>query len=144
MPLYESDVFYAILPIHHAYTMVAVFFETWSVGASCVFGKRLIVSIMLKELHEGKVTMFLGVPMLFNKMIGALLSGIRKKGIVVYGVVRFLMGFSGLVKKMFGVNIGKKMFKGLLAKLSLDTNRICICGAGPLLLPLPPFQPARY
>ncbi|MCH3920731.1 MAG: acyl--CoA ligase [Sphaerochaeta sp.] len=132
MPLYESDVFYAILPIHHAYTMVAVFFETWSVGASCVFGKRLIVSIMLKELHEGKVTMFLGVPMLFNKMIGALLSGIRKKGIVVYGVVRFLMGFSGLVKKMFGVNIGKKMFKGLLAKLSLDTNRICICGAGPL------------
>jgi long-chain acyl-CoA synthetase len=42
------------------------------------------------------------------------------------------MGFSGLVKKMFGVNIGKKMFKGLLAKLSLDTNRICICGAGPL------------
>mgnify|MGYP001365075293 CR=1 FL=1 len=132
MPLYESDVFYAILPIHHAYTMVAVFFETFSVGASCVFGKRLIVSIMLKELHEGKVTMFLGVPMLFNKMIGALMDGVRKKGILIYGIIRMLMGISGFVKKCFGVNIGKKLFKGLLAKLSLDTNRICICGAGPL------------
>ena len=42
------------------------------------------------------------------------------------------MGISGFLKKTFGINIGKKMFSFLLKKVSLDTNRICICGGGPL------------
>ena len=132
MNIYSTDVFYAILPIHHAYTMLAVLYEATSVGAEIVFGKKLVVSQILKELKNGKVTMFLAVPMLFNKMIGALMSGVRKKGIVVYGIIRGMMGFSGFVKKAFGINIGKKMFGFLLSKLSLESNRICICGGGPL------------
>ena len=132
MNIYSTDVFYAILPIHHAYTMLAVMYESFSVGACTVFGKKLVVTQILKELREGKVTMFLAVPMLFNKMIAALMSGIRKKGIVVYGLIRFLMSVSGAIKKIFGVNIGKKIFSFLLKNLSLENNRICICGGGPL------------
>ena len=132
MNIYSTDVFYAILPIHHAYTMLAVMYESFSVGACTVFGKKLVVTQILKELREGKVTMFLAVPMLFNKMIAALISGIRKKGIVVYGLIRFLMSVSGAIKKIFGVNIGKKMFSFLLKNLSLENTRICICGGGPL------------
>ncbi len=132
MTLYPSDVFYAILPIHHAYTMMAVFFEAISVGASIVFGKKLVISQVLKELKEGEVTMFLAVPMLFNKMIAALMNGVKEKGVVLYGFIRFLMGISGVLKKIFKVNVGKKMFGFLLKKLSLDKNRICISGGGPL------------
>ena len=132
MEIYSTDVFYAILPIHHAYTMLAVLFEAMSVGAEVVFGKKLVVSQILKELKLGKVTMFLAVPMLFNKMIGALMSGVRKKGVVVYGLIRAMMGISGFLKKLLGVNLGKKMFGFLLSKLSLESNRICICGGGPL------------
>ncbi|MBI9095532.1 MAG: AMP-binding protein [Sphaerochaeta sp.] len=132
MQLYPTDVFYAILPIHHAYTMMAVFFEAISLGASIVFGKKLVISQVLKELKEGEVTMFLAVPMLFNKMIGALMGGVREKGIILYGLIRGMMKFSGLIKKVFKVNIGKKMFGFLLKKLSLENNRICISGGGPL------------
>jgi long-chain acyl-CoA synthetase len=132
MTLYPSDVFYAILPIHHAYTMMAVFFEAISVGASIVFGKKLVISQVLKELKEGEVTMFLAVPMLFNKMIAALMNGVKEKGVLLYGFIRFLMGISGVLKKIFKVNVGKKMFGFLLKKLSLDKNRICISGGGPL------------
>jgi len=132
MTLYPTDVFYAILPIHHAYTMMAVFFEALSVGASIVFGKKLVISQVLKELKEGEVTMFLAVPMLFNKMIGGLMSGVREKGVIAYALIRGMMRFSGLIKKVFGVNIGKKMFGFLLKKLSLENNRICISGGGPL------------
>lgn len=132
MNIYHTDVFYALLPIHHAYTMLAVFIESFSVGAELVFAKRVVVQQIFKDLKKAKVTMFLGIPMLFNKILKGLMSGIREKGIVVYGMIRFLMGFSGLVKKIFGVNIGKKLFGGILSKVSLDTNRICICGGGPL------------
>jgi long-chain acyl-CoA synthetase len=112
--------------------MLAVFIEAISVGAEIVFGKKLIVTQILKELKKGNVTMFLAVPMLFNKMLKGLMNGIKEKGIVVYGLIRFLMGISGLIKKVFKVNPGHKMFNGILAKLSMDKIRICISGGGPL------------
>ena len=132
MALTENDVFYALLPLHHSYSMLAVFIEAISVGAEIVFAKKLVVTQILKDLKIGKVTMFLAIPMLFNKMLKALMNGIKEKGIIIYGIIRFLMFISGFIKKTTGKNPGKKMFKGLLAKLSLDTNRICICGGGPL------------
>jgi long-chain acyl-CoA synthetase len=132
LTVYPTDVFYALLPIHHSYTMLAVFIEAISVGSEIVFGKKLIVSQILKELKQGEVTMFLAVPMLFNKMLSGLMNGVREKGIVVYGLIRSLMSLSGLIKKVFKVNPGKKMFNSLLAKLSMDKIRICISGGGPL------------
>ncbi len=132
MNVLHTDVFYALLPIHHSYTMLAVFIETISVGAEVVFGKKIIVKQILKDLKTAKVTMFLGVPVLFNKLLKGLMNGIREKGIILYGIIRGLMSISGFIKKVFKVNPGHKMFRGILAKISLDNIRICICGGGPL------------
>ncbi|MDR3336610.1 MAG: long-chain fatty acid--CoA ligase, partial [Treponema sp.] len=130
--VYHTDVFYAILPIHHAYTMLAVFIEAISQGAEVVFGKRMVTKTILKDLKEGKVTLLLGVPMLFNKLLAGILRGIREKGPLVYGLINVLMGISGFIKKVFKVNPGKKMFHSVLEKASLTTLRVCICGGGPL------------
>ena len=132
MNVYSTDVFYALLPIHHSYTMLAVFIETISTGAEVVFGKKLVTKQILKDLKTAKVTMFLGVPMLFNKLLKGLMNGIREKGIILYGLIRGMMGISGFIKKVFKVNPGHAMFKGILAKISLDNIRVCICGGGPL------------
>ncbi|MDC7240560.1 MAG: AMP-binding protein [Spirochaetales bacterium] len=132
MNIFHTDVFYALLPLHHSYSMLAVFIESLCVGSEVVFAKQLAIGQILKDLKQGKVTMFLGVPMLFNKLIKGLMKGIKEKGPIVYGLIRFLMWVSGMIKKYLGVNPGKKMFNGILAKLSLDTNRVCICGGGPL------------
>lgn len=127
-----DDVFYALLPLHHSYCMLAVFIEAVSCGCEIVFAKKLVVNQILKDLKQGQVTMFLAIPMLFNKMLKGLMRGVREKGVVVYGIVRALMEVSGAVKKAFGVNPGKVLFKGIRSKLSLESNRICICGGGPL------------
>ncbi|RPJ08780.1 MAG: long-chain fatty acid--CoA ligase [Spirochaetaceae bacterium] len=132
MNLFPTDVFYALLPLHHSYAMLAVMIEALSVGAEVLFSQKIVTAQMMKDLKQGHVTMFLGIPMLFNKVIKALMKGIREKGIIIYGVVRFLMSLSGLIKKIFKVNPGKKLFHGILSKISLDNNRICICGGGPL------------
>jgi long-chain acyl-CoA synthetase len=76
--------------------------------------------------------MFLGVPVLFNKLINGINKGLREKGPIVYGLMKSLMGISGLIKKVFRVNPGKRMFGMVLKQVSLDTNRICISGGGPL------------
>lgn len=132
MNIYHSDTFYAILPIHHAYTMLAVFIEAISVGAAIVFGKRLAVQSLLSDLKKGEVTMFLAVPMLFNKFIQGVHKTIDSKGAFVKGLMNKMMRFSSKYKKKHGKNIGRLMFKGILKKLSMDKIRICISGGGPL------------
>ncbi|MBN2322378.1 MAG: AMP-binding protein [Spirochaetes bacterium] len=132
LTILTDDVFYAILPIHHSYTMTAVLLEALSVGAEVVFGKRLATPQIMKELKEGNITMLLGVPMLFNKMLKGIIRGIREKGVLFYGLIRAMMKVSGLIKKVFKVNPGKKMFGFILKRASLENIRICISGAGPL------------
>ncbi|MBN1241617.1 MAG: AMP-binding protein [Spirochaetales bacterium] len=132
LSIFPTDVFYAVLPIHHSYTMLAVFIEAISVGAEIVFGKRLVAKQMLKDFREAGVTMFLGAPILFNKLLAGIMKGIREKGPLVHGILSFLMAVSGLVKKVFKVNPGKKLFHTVLDKAGLTTIRICISGGGPL------------
>ncbi|MDR2211214.1 MAG: AMP-binding protein [Spirochaetaceae bacterium] len=132
MDLSPTDVFYALLPLHHAYTMLAVLIETLSVGAEVVFGKRMVTKAILKDLKEAKITMFLAVPLLFNKVLSSIIRGVKEKGPIVYGLISLLMGISGFIKKVFKVNPGKKMFGFILEKASLTTLRIGICGGGPL------------
>ena len=132
MNIYHTDVFYAILPLSHAYTMLAVFIEAISVGAAIVFGKRLAVQSLLSELKKGKVTMLLAVPMLFNKFIGGVRKNIKAKGKFVEKIMFGLINFSASYKKRTGRNIGRVLFKGILKKLSMENIRICISGGGPL------------
>ncbi|MDR1929697.1 MAG: AMP-binding protein [Treponema sp.] len=130
--VYPTDVFYVLLPLHHAYAMQATFIEPLSQGGEAVFGKKMVTQVMLKELKLGKINVLLGVPMLFNKLLAGILRGVRAKGVFVYGIITVLMGISGFIKKIFKVNPGKKFFHAVLEQASLSTLRVCICGGGPL------------
>jgi long-chain acyl-CoA synthetase len=127
-----TDVFYALMPIHHSYTMTAVFLICVSSGAEVAFGQKMVSKHILEDLKRGRVTMFLGVPMLFNRLLIGIRKGLREKGLPVFALIRGLMLGSGLIKKLFRVNPGKKMFGFLLKKVSLENIRICISGGGPL------------
>jgi long-chain acyl-CoA synthetase len=129
--LIPEDVFYALLPIHHAYSMT-VFIVVMAIGAELVFGKRMVTKTILKDLKQAGITIFLGVPMLFNKLLAGIIQGIKAKGPLVYGVITALMGVSGFIKKTFKKNPGKKMFHFLLDQASLTSVKTCICGGGPL------------
>ena len=128
----NGDVFYALLPIHHAYTMQAAFINPLSTGAEIVFGKSMAVSRLMKELREGKITVMLGVPLLYNKLLAGITKGIQEKGSLVAGLMKFLMGLSYLIKKITGKNPGKVLFKTVLQQANIYTLRVAICGGGPL------------
>ena len=129
---YNIDVFYALLPIHHAYTMQAAFINPLQTGASIVFGKSMAVSKLLKELKEGKITVMLGVPLLYNKLLSGIRRGIKSKGPVVAGFLAFVSWLSYMIKKVFHVNPGKRLFKTVLEQASIYTIRVAISGGGPL------------
>jgi len=132
MKITEKDVFYALLPIHHAYTMQAVMIEALSVGAEIVYGKSMAVSRLMKELKEGRITMLLGVPLLFNKLLAGIMKGIKSKGSLVNFAVHLMLALSYISKKVFRKNIGKKLFRRVLEQANIYSLRIAICGGGPL------------
>lgn len=132
LTIYPTDVFYALLPIHHAYTMQAAFIVPVETGAEIVFGKSLAVSKLMKELKEGKISIMLGVPLLYNKLLFGIRNGIKAKGPIVSGAIAILRGISFFVKKLTGKNVGKTLFKSVLQQANIYTLRVAICGGGPL------------
>ena len=132
LQLYETDVFYALLPIHHGYTMQAAFICPLTSGSEIVFGKSMSVTRLMKELKEGQITIMLGVPLLYNKLLAGIRKGIRAKGPVVAGIMKFLMELSFVLRKITGHNYGKVLFKSVLKAANIYTLRVAICGGGPL------------
>ena len=130
--LLDTDVFYNLLPVHHAYTMQAALICPLSAGCSIVFGKSMAVTRLLKELREGKITVMLGVPLLYNKLYSGILKGVAAKGKAVELLIKFLMGISYGIKKLVGVNVGKYLLHSVLDAANIATIRVAICGGGPL------------
>ena len=130
--LLDTDVFYNLLPIHHAYTMQAALICPLSAGCSIVFGKSMAVTRLLKELREGKITVMLGVPLLYNKLYTGILKGVAAKGKAVEFLIKFLMNVSYGIKKLIGVNVGKYLLHSVLDAANISTIRVAICGGGPL------------
>ena len=88
---------------------------------------------MIADMKMGKVTVFMGIPLLYNKVIAGIFKQVKAKGPFVYGLVRFLMIINGWCKKIFGKAPFKKFFdKMITSKVGLDHSKVLICGAGPL------------
>ena len=132
LDIFPTDVFYALLPIHHAYTMQAAFICPISCGAEIVFGKSMAVSKLMRELCEGKITVMLGVPLLYNKLLAGIRKGIAAKGPFVTALLGGFQWLSFLIKKITGKNAGKALFKKVLRHANIYTLRVAICGGGPL------------
>ena len=133
MGVNENDVLYALLPLHHSYCCTAVLLETIKHGADCIFGHGIIVSRMIADMKMGKVTVFMGIPLLYNKVIAGIFKQVKAKGAFTYGLVRTLMTLNGWAKKAFGKTPFKGFFdKNITSKVGLDHSKVLICGAGPL------------
>jgi len=129
----QSDVWYALLPLHHSYCMTAVFLEGIKHASEIVFAQAIVVDKIMKDLEFGGVTMFMGIPLLYNKILKGMMKKVRAKGFATHVLVGLLMRISGLFKFVFKVNIGKKIFGNLLLKkANLYNLKYLISGGGPL------------
>ncbi|NLK14032.1 MAG: AMP-binding protein [Spirochaetales bacterium] len=129
----ERDVLYALLPLHHSYSCTSVLLESITHGSECVFGQDIIVSKMINDMKKGEITVIMGIPLLYNKILAGMMKQVKKKGAATYALIRTMMTINGFFKKHLKWNLLRKSFDSLLlSKLGLNHNRICICGAGPL------------
>ncbi len=129
----KREVFYAVLPIHHCYCFTAVFLCSLAFASETLFGRGMIISRMVEDLKVGKATVFMGIPLLYNKIIAGILKKMKAQGRVKYTLVRIAMIYNGVMKELFNKAPLRPFFdKKVLSNLGLDELRVMICGAGPL------------
>ena len=123
--LKETDVNIAFLPYHHVYGSTAILVML-SKGIKTVFtdGLRYIQA----NLKEYKVSVFVGVPLLVDKMYTNIQKGIEKKGKTK--LIKFAKGLSKLLLKIH-IDIRRKIFKQVIDELGGEL-RFIISGGAPL------------
>ena len=74
----DWDVFYSVLPLHHTYECTCGFLVPLYKGAAMAYCEGL--KYLAKNLGECHPTMFLGVPVMFEKMYKKIWQNVRKQG----------------------------------------------------------------
>ncbi|HAL18128.1 MAG TPA: long-chain fatty acid--CoA ligase [Spirochaetaceae bacterium] len=130
--VYSHDSCYAILPLHHAYALMAALLVLTTVGGEVIFGKRLVSQQIFREMRKGKPTIFLGVPLLYTKIANGIRDELKRRGPLVLTLAGLAYRLSHFFRFSLNINIGRFLFGKILRTISFDSVRSCICGGGPL------------
>lgn len=127
-----EDTFLSVLPLHHTFECTAGFLVPLYGGASITYARSLKSLDILEDIKNTQVTVMLGVPLLFEKMLASVYRGIAKKPLVTRAMFRTTLGTVRRARKAFGWKWGSTLFHGLREKAGLDSVRIMISGGAAL------------
>jgi long-chain acyl-CoA synthetase len=130
--LYPTDNFLSVLPLHHTFECTCGFLTPLSEGAMITHSRSLKSRELLEDIKHNRVTILLGVPLLFEKMLAGLLKAVERKPASARALLK--TGFAGVrvVKKLLHYDAGTQVFKGLREKAGLSSLRLMISGGAPL------------
>lgn len=122
---YSTDVNIAFLPYHHIFGSTGMIVMLAS-GVKTVFPDGL--KYIQKNLIEYKVSVFVGVPVLIDKMYSTILKEVKKQG--KDKLVNFMLHLSNILMKLH-IDIRRTLFKQLINALG-GNMRFIISGGAPL------------
>lgn len=124
-PFRDTDTNIAFLPLHHIFGLTGMLVMLSS-GIRTVFPDGL--RYIKQNLIEYKVSLFVGVPILIEKMYSTIIKELKKQKKL--GLVNFTIKISNILLK-FHIDIRRKLFKKIIDGLGSDM-RFIISGGAPL------------
>jgi len=118
-----DDVFLSVLPIHHTYECTCGFLTPLYRGAAVAYCEGL--RHIQKNMQQSKVSIFLGVPLIFETLYKKVWAGIEKQGKTK--LVKTMIKITNAFGK-FGVPLKKKLFKEIHEQLG-GNIKVLIAGA---------------
>ena len=124
-PFLDTDTNIAFLPFHHIFGLTGMLVMLTS-GTKTVFPDGL--RYIKQNLVEYKVSVFVGVPILIEKMYSTIIKELEKQKKL--GLINFAMKISNLLLKLH-IDVRRKLFKKLIDELGSEM-RFIISGGAPL------------
>ena len=122
---YSNDVNIAFLPYHHIFGSTGMLVMLSS-GVKTVFPDGL--KYIQKNLVEYKVSVFVGVPVLIDKMHSTIMKEVQKQGKTK--LINTMIKISNILMKLH-IDVRRKLFKPLIKALG-GNMRFIISGGAPL------------
>jgi long-chain acyl-CoA synthetase len=128
----STDVFINVLPLHHTYPTTCSFVCPLLVGASTIIVEKLVGSVVVDDIRDGKGNFLIAVPLLYDKVMAAIAKGYNALPAPLKGILNIFRAIALAEAKKGRVEFGQKFFKFIRKKASLDSIRIMVAGGGPL------------
>ncbi len=111
------DMLLSVLPLHHTFETVAGLLAEFYSGARITYAESLKSFKLIENMVETKTTILIGVPMLYQLFYDGILREVEAKGKLFNILFNCMMVVSRISRDIFGVNMGKNLFKQVHAKL---------------------------
>ena len=123
-----EDKFLSVLPIHHTYECTCGFLCPLFMGSSVHYARSL--KTVAEDMQRAKPTIFLGVPLLYDKLFKRVMKGIQEDK-VKSKVVPPLLKISSIAEKFGWKNLPKIIFKELHERFGGNVRLFIVGGAAP-------------
>ena len=124
-----GDRFLSILPMHHTFESTGGLLCPMRVGASVAYGRGLNSKELREDMVTSGTTLFIGVPLLYEKLMSAIQRGIDDAPIGPRLIARTLLGLTRLIRLTTGLRVGRTLARPLRRKAGLDRLRMFVTGA---------------
>ncbi|MCP4230429.1 MAG: AMP-binding protein [bacterium] len=128
----DGMIFLSLLPLHHTFEATAGMLLPMYFGCSITYARSLKSKEIVEDIRDTDVNVMLGVPLLYEKMLGGIRRAIHEKGGFTKFLFNAMFGLTKVVYGLTGLNLGRLLFKGLREKAGLGTMRFFVSGAAPL------------
>jgi len=127
-----GDRFLSVLPLHHTLEATCGFMAPLLNGAAVYYIRELNSREIINGIIKHKITHFISVPLLYEKIYHSILSGVAKAGFIKKRLFGTLMLTGRLLEKVTRNNRGKKLFASFRRRARLDSLRLLVSGGAPL------------
>ena len=128
----ENDVFIVVLPLHHTYPTTCAFMAPIAFGLPTVICEKVVGKVVVNDIKDAGVTFFVAVPLLFDKMMTAIMSNYNKLPKIIRCPLNVMRAKALKEAKKGNFEFGQKMFRFIRKKAGLQSIRIMVAGGGPL------------
>ncbi|NPA80284.1 MAG: long-chain fatty acid--CoA ligase [Thermotogae bacterium] len=132
VPIYEEDIFFSILPLHHVYECTVGFLSPIYIGATVSYSRSLRPDHMLQDMRDTRPTVWLTVPLILEKILTRILREVSKSPITRRAAFNALRATSKI--PLIGRKVNRRLFKPLHERLGLDRLKFMVSGGAALPL----------
>ena len=132
VPIGEEDVFLSVLPLYHTFECTCGMILPLVRGATVVYGGGLARADIVADVRDYGVTVLLGVPLLYEKLLSGIHSGAAAKGVRTRLVFASLSTLARAVQAATGWHVGRWLFRAMRARAGMGSLRLFVSGGAPL------------
>ncbi len=127
-----GDRMLSILPMHHTFESTIGFLSAMRMGASTCYARGLDSKQLREDMASSRATVFVAVPLLYEKLLSAIHRGIEDAPVPRKLVVKSLLAVTKAVRVLTGRRIGFSLLRPVREKAGLDAIRMFATGAAPI------------